>query len=61
MERLFKSVAAFKLMMLLECVLGVLCLTTPCLNGATCMETNNTRTCVCVPGTTGQDCETGNL
>ena len=32
---------------------------TPCDNGGTCLETNNTRTCDCVAGYTGENCETG--
>ena len=32
---------------------------TPCDNGGTCLETNDTRTCDCIAGYTGDNCETG--
>ena len=38
---------------------GHLCTATPCVNAGTCLETGDTRTCDCVAGYTGQDCETG--
>ena len=40
-------------------ITGQLCTARPCANGGTCLETGNTRTCDCVAGYTGQDCETG--
>ena len=40
-------------------IIGQLCTATPCQNGGTCLETGNNRTCDCVAGYTGQDCETG--
>ena len=39
--------------------LGQLCTETPCANGGTCLETGGNRTCDCVAGYTGLDCETG--
>ena len=36
-----------------------LCKTTPCQHGGTCLETDDTRTCHCPSGYTGDDCETG--
>ena len=39
--------------------LGQLCTARPCANGGTCLETGGNRTCECVAGYTGQDCETG--
>ena len=32
---------------------------TPCHNEGTCLETNDTRTCDCIAGYTGDNCETG--
>ena len=39
--------------------LGQVCTARPCANGGTCVETGGNRTCDCVAGYTGQDCETG--
>ena len=40
-------------------IIGQLCTATPCENGGTCLETDKSRTCDCVAGYTGNDCETG--
>ena len=32
---------------------------TPCDNEGSCLETNDTRTCDCIAGYTGDNCETG--
>ena len=46
-----------------NCVLplfiGPLCKATPCQNGGTCQQIGKNRTCDCVAGYTGEDCETG--
>ena len=36
------------------------CASSPCQNGGTCVDVVNAYTCNCVPGYTGEDCETGN-
>ena len=41
------------------CIIGQLCTATPCQNGGTCLESGNSRTCDCIAGYTGEDCETG--
>lgn len=33
------------------------CLTKPCLNGATCVDTEESFTCTCPPGVTGPYCQ----
>ena len=38
-----------------------LCKATPCQHGGTCLETDDTRTCHCPSGFTGDNCETGAL
>ena len=40
-------------------IIGQECMARPCQNGGTCLETGDTRTCDCIAGYTGQDCETG--
>ena len=40
-------------------IIGQLCTATPCQNGGTCLESGNSRTCDCIAGYTGEDCETG--
>ena len=42
-----------------DVALGQLCTATPCANGGTCLETGGSRTCDCVAGYKGQNCETG--
>ena len=37
------------------------CASSPCQNGGTCVDVVNAYTCNCVPGYTGDNCETGNL
>ena len=35
------------------------CAPSPCANGGTCIDKVNAYKCVCVPGYTGENCETG--
>ena len=37
------------------------CASSPCQNGGTCVDVVNAYTCNCVPGYTGDNCDTGNL
>ena len=37
------------------------CLSSPCVNGATCSDVATGYTCACVAGFTGRNCETGYL
>ena len=37
------------------------CESKPCKNGGACEDGENSYTCTCAPGYTGNDCETGNV
>ena len=37
------------------------CESNPCKNGGICEDGTNSYTCICLPGYTGHDCETGSM